>query len=110
MIRFAASQYAIELIEQWDAYAAHLDAHVAEAAAAGAQLVLLPEYAAMALTGQLPPAERSDLAASIAGIQPLLPRWQRKFYMILARNADDASDYFSIPSNRVVEIGTQVAI
>ncbi|AWH53623.1 amidohydrolase [Stenotrophomonas sp. ESTM1D_MKCIP4_1] len=75
MIRFAASQYAIELIEQWDDYAAHLDAHVAEAAAAGAQLVLLPEYAAMTLTGQLPPAERGDLAASIAGIQPLLPRW-----------------------------------
>ena len=75
MIRFAASQYAIELIERWDDYAAHLDAHVAEAAAAGAQLVLLPEYAAMTLTGQLPPAERSDLAASIAGIQPLLPRW-----------------------------------
>lgn len=76
MIRFAASQYAIELIEQWDDYAAHLDAHVAEAAAAGAQLLLLPEYAAMTLTGQLPPAERGDLAASIAGIQPLLPRWQ----------------------------------
>ncbi|WP_406236131.1 carbon-nitrogen hydrolase family protein [Isoptericola jiangsuensis] len=75
MIRFAASQYAIELIEQWDDYATHLDAHVAEAAAAGAQLVLLPEYAAMTLTGQLPSAERGDLAASIAGIQPLLPRW-----------------------------------
>jgi len=76
MIRFAASQYAIELFEHWDDYAAHLDAHVAEAAAAGAQLVLLPEYAAMTLTGQLLPAERGDLAASIAGIQPLLPRWQ----------------------------------
>lgn len=76
MIRFAASQYAIELIEQWDDYAAHLDAHVAEAAAAGAQLVLLPEYAAMTLTGQLPAAQRSDLAASIAGMQGLLPRWK----------------------------------
>ncbi|HYQ21913.1 carbon-nitrogen hydrolase family protein [Stenotrophomonas sp.] len=86
MIRFAASQYAIELIEQWDAYAAHLDAHVAEAAAAGAQLVLLPEYAAMALTGQLPPAERSDLAASIAGIQPLLPRWQALCAQIARRH------------------------
>jgi len=29
---------------------------------------------------------------------------------VLARNADDASDYFSIPSDRVVEIGTQVLI
>jgi len=30
--------------------------------------------------------------------------------MILARNADDASTYFRIPTGRVVEIGTQVAI
>ncbi|MDZ5452796.1 potassium transporter Kup [Labrys sp. ZIDIC5] len=44
------------------------------------------------------------------GAQPLMWRWQRRLYMILARNADDASDYFSIPSNRVVEIGTQVLI
>ncbi|MDQ0475159.1 potassium transporter Kup [Labrys wisconsinensis] len=44
------------------------------------------------------------------GKTPLMPLWQRKLYMILARNADDASDYFSIPSNRVVEIGTQVLI
>ena len=44
------------------------------------------------------------------GTQPLMSRWRRKLYMILARNADDASDYFSIPSNRVVEIGTQVLI
>jgi KUP system potassium uptake protein len=43
-----------------------------------------------------------------AGSHPTMWRWQRRLYMILARNADDASDYFSIPSNRVVEIGTQV--
>jgi KUP system potassium uptake protein len=41
---------------------------------------------------------------------PSMSRWRRKLYMVLARNADDASDYFSIPSNRVVEIGTQVLI
>ena len=45
-----------------------------------------------------------------AGSHPLMPRWQRRLYRILSRNADDASDYFSIPSNRVVEIGTQVLI
>ena len=45
-----------------------------------------------------------------AGTHPLLPRWQRRLYKILSRNADDASDYFSIPSNRVVEIGTQLLI
>lgn len=86
MIRFAASQYAIELIDQWDDYAAHLDAHVAEAAAAGTQLVLLPEYAAMTLTGQLTAAQRSDLAASIAGMQALLPRWQALCEQIARRH------------------------
>jgi KUP system potassium uptake protein len=44
------------------------------------------------------------------GSSPLMPRWQRRLYVVLARNADDASDYFSIPSDRVVEIGTQVLI
>ena len=37
--------------------------------------MLLPEYAGLVLTGQLPEAERGDLHGSIAGIQPLLPRW-----------------------------------
>ena len=29
---------------------------------------------------------------------------------LLARNADDASSYFRLPTNRVVEIGTQVIV
>lgn len=75
MIRVAACQYAIELLETWEAYAAHLAALCEEAAARGARLLLLPEYAGLVLSGQLPPAQRSDLHGSIAGIQPLLPRW-----------------------------------
>lgn len=76
MIRLAACQYAIELLETWDAYAAHLTELCEEAAAEGSQLLLLPEYAGLVLSGQLPPAERSDLHGSIAGIQPLLPAWR----------------------------------
>ncbi len=75
MVKFASCQYAIELFEGWDAYAAHLERLVGEAVEAGAQLLLLPEYAAMALTGLLPEAERGDLHKSIAAIQPLIPRW-----------------------------------
>lgn len=75
MITVAACQYHIDLLETWDAYAAHLTGLCEQAAAQGAQLLLLPEYAGLVLTGQLPAAERSDLQASIAGIQPLLPRW-----------------------------------
>ena len=61
MIRLAACQYAIELLETWDAYAAHLTELCEEAAAEGSQLLLLPEYAGLVLSGQLPPAARSDL-------------------------------------------------
>lgn len=76
MSRFAACQYAIELFDVWDDYEAHLRALCAEARGEGAELLLLPEYAAMTLTGLLPPQQRGDLHASIAAIQPLLPRWQ----------------------------------
>jgi predicted amidohydrolase len=75
MVKLAACQYCIDLIEDWDRYVHHLTTLVGEAAAQGAELALLPEYAAMVLAGQLPAADRSDLHASIAGIQHLLPRW-----------------------------------
>lgn len=75
MTRLAASQYAIELIETWEAYAAHLATIVREAKEKGAELLLLPEYSAMVLTGQLPADARSDLHRSIEEIQPLIPSW-----------------------------------
>jgi KUP system potassium uptake protein len=39
-----------------------------------------------------------------------MPHWQDKLFILLARNADDASRYFQIPTDRVVEIGTQVTV
>ncbi|WP_341708287.1 carbon-nitrogen hydrolase family protein [Halopseudomonas sp.] len=75
MLTLAACQYHIDLLETWDAYAEHLTSLCQQAAEQGAQLLLLPEYAGLVLSGQLPAAERSDLHASIAGIQPLAPRW-----------------------------------
>ena len=45
-----------------------------------------------------------------AAAQSAMPGWQDKIFMLLTRNADDASSYFRIPTDRVVEIGTQVAI
>ncbi|MGL4092466.1 carbon-nitrogen hydrolase family protein [Agrobacterium cavarae] len=75
MTRLAACQYAIELIDTWEDYAKHLAAIVAEAKAKGAELLLLPEYSAMALTGQLPPDVRSDLHGSIEAMQSLIPSW-----------------------------------
>jgi KUP system potassium uptake protein len=39
-----------------------------------------------------------------------MPRWQDRLFIGLARGANDATNYFQIPTGRVVEIGTQVAI
>ena len=39
-----------------------------------------------------------------------MPRWQDHLFILLARNAANATDYFRIPTGRVVEIGTQVLI
>jgi KUP system potassium uptake protein len=39
-----------------------------------------------------------------------MPVWQDRLFIILAKNADDASSYFQLPTDRVVEIGTQVTV
>ncbi|MDX8532189.1 potassium transporter Kup [Mesorhizobium sp. VK25A] len=39
-----------------------------------------------------------------------MPVWQDRLFISLARTAADATEYFQIPTGRVVEIGTQVAI
>jgi KUP system potassium uptake protein len=39
-----------------------------------------------------------------------MPRWQDRLFIMIARGANDATDYFQIPTDRVVEVGTQVAV
>jgi KUP system potassium uptake protein len=39
-----------------------------------------------------------------------MPAWQDRLFIMLARSANDATDYFQIPTGRVVEVGTQVTI
>src|SRR6202049_2291915 len=39
-----------------------------------------------------------------------MPRWQDRLFIHLARAANDATDYFQIPTGRVVEVGTQVTV
>jgi KUP system potassium uptake protein len=39
-----------------------------------------------------------------------MPRWQDRLFIALAKSASDASDFFQIPTGRVVEVGTQVTI
>jgi len=39
-----------------------------------------------------------------------MPRWQRKLFFTMAGSAMDATQYFQIPPDRVIEIGTQVVV
>jgi KUP system potassium uptake protein len=39
-----------------------------------------------------------------------MPHWQDKLFVFLTQNANDASSYFQLPTDRVVEIGTQVVV
>lgn len=50
---------------------------------------------------------RRQLLASPDGGMPL---WQDKIFIALANTATRPSDYFRLPSNRVVELGSQVVI
>jgi KUP system potassium uptake protein len=39
-----------------------------------------------------------------------MPLWQDKVFISLAKTASDATDFFQIPTGRVVEVGTQVTV
>lgn len=45
-----------------------------------------------------------------AGQTPGLSLWREKLFAFLVRNATKAADYFSLPANRVVELGNQITI
>ena len=44
----------------------------------------------------------------VPSLHPDLPRWQERIYAFMTRNAVRAPDYFLIPPQRVVELGTKV--
>lgn len=41
------------------------------------------------------------------GPAPML-RWRKRLFSFMARNANAATDFFNIPSNRVVELGARI--
>jgi KUP system potassium uptake protein len=36
--------------------------------------------------------------------------WRERLFAAMARNAGSAADYFNLPANRVIELGTKVQI
>ncbi len=39
-----------------------------------------------------------------------MARWRERMFATMARNAGNVTDYFNIPTNRVIELGTRVEI
>ncbi|PZW44999.1 KUP system potassium uptake protein [Humitalea rosea] len=46
----------------------------------------------------------------VAAVVPKMPRWRQWVFSVLSRNAVPATEFFRIPSDRVVELGVRVAI
>ena len=42
--------------------------------------------------------------------RPLLSRWRRLLFILMSKTALDATEFFRIPPNRVVELGGQIEI
>ncbi|MEP6609606.1 MAG: KUP/HAK/KT family potassium transporter [Burkholderiaceae bacterium] len=62
---------------------------------------------------ELVPGETSfflSRQAVIIGGKSSMAKWRRRLFGWMLRNAQPASDFFSIPPNRAIEIGTQVVI
>jgi KUP system potassium uptake protein len=51
---------------------------------------------------------RELIAASEGGAG--MARWRDRLFATMARNAGSVTDYFNIPNNRVIELGTRVEI
>jgi KUP system potassium uptake protein len=51
-------------------------------------------------------ARQTIISTPGAGMQP----WREHLYVAMSRNARGAADYYQVPPNRVIELGTQVEI
>ena len=56
-------------------------------------------YGAIVISAVLIPRIKSEMAF-----------WREKLFIAMFRNAGSATSYFKIPSNRVVELGSQVVL
>lgn len=74
-MRIAVAKYRIGSPPGFDAFAARQRALLAQAAAAGAQAAVLPEYLSLELAAGQPRELREDLVASMHALQPLESAW-----------------------------------
>lgn len=72
-MKVAAAAYPAEFLEDWAAYEAKITRWVSEAAAAGADLLVFPEYGAMELATLAGRAVAQDLEASLHAVSERVP-------------------------------------
>jgi KUP system potassium uptake protein len=46
----------------------------------------------------------------VGAARPALPRWQQQLFLMLVRFAVSAADFFGLPANRTVELGSRIEI
>ena len=49
-------------------------------------------------------------ALVVSSVKPGMAKWRERLFIALSKNAMSATDFFKIPPNRVIEMGTQIAI
>jgi predicted amidohydrolase len=89
--RVASAQWPIERHASLADWRAKLERWMAEAAAGGAQLAVMPEYAPMELTSVLPEQDQGDLERQLHALQQLLPD-----YLELCRAAAVANGLYLV--------------
>ena len=51
-----------------------------------------------------------ETVVPVSGKEGGMALWREKLFAMMARNAGNAADYFKLPANRVIELGTKVEI
>jgi KUP system potassium uptake protein len=51
-----------------------------------------------------------ETVVPVASSRSEMTYWREKLFAMMARNAGNAADYFKLPANRVIELGTKVEI
>ena len=101
--RVAVCQYPVTFLADLPSYRHKIESLVRAAAAAGARLLLFPEYAALELVSLLAPRERQDLRRQLDALQEFLPDFLRLFSAM----AEDHRVYLLAPSFPVRMAGGQ---